>query len=289
MKLILRNITLLLILSIFSLSHLRAQEGFVIYDKNGNRASITHILEQAVNKSHIFFGEYHNNPISHWFRQVVIQELHKNYPEQLVIGAEMFESDNQLLIDEYFSGIIRQNNFETEARLWPNYKTDYKSMVEFAKINSIPLIGTNIPRRYANIVYYGGMEVLDKLSNDAKTYIAPLPVVVDTTLSTYRDIKKMAGGHGGDNLVYSQAIKDATMAHFIFKNSKENTKFFHVNGSYHSDQYQGIISFLQNKIPLNKILTITTVSQKDITQLEEKNKKLADFIICVDENMTATH
>jgi len=44
-----------------------------------------------------------------------------------MLGAEMFESDNQLIMDEYMTGKIKNlKNFEDEAKLWPNYQTDYK-------------------------------------------------------------------------------------------------------------------------------------------------------------------
>lgn len=288
MKRYLKSIILISVLSLlFNTSF--AQQAFVIYNKKGEVASVQDIIKDTQGKSHVFFGEYHNNPISHWVRMKLIGELYEIQGKNLVIGAEMFEADNQILLDEYLKDIIQQNNFESEARTWTNYKTDYKPMVEFAKKNELSFIATNIPRRYANIVYHKGLEILNQLSPEAHNFMAPLPIVVDTTLSTYRDIKKMAGGHGGDNLVYSQAVKDATMAHFILKNSPANSLFFHVNGSYHSDQYQGIISFLKSAVPLNKILTITTVSQKDVNKLEEKNKILADYIICVDAQMTTTH
>ena len=35
--------------------------------------------------------------------------------------------------------------------------------------------------------------------------------------------------------------------------------------------------------------TITTVSQENVFKLLEENKGKADFIICVDENMTTTY
>ena len=41
--------------------------------------------------------------------------------------------------------------------------------------------------------------------------------------------------------------------------------------------------------PCLKIATITTVSQKDIRHLLKENKSKADFIICVDEDMTTTY
>ena len=88
----------------------------------------------------------------------------------------MFESDNQLIFDEYMQQNISYDRFEAEARLWDNYRTDYYPVVFFAKEHHIPFIATNIPRRYANIVKNKGFEALDSLSEEAKRYIAPLPL-----------------------------------------------------------------------------------------------------------------
>ena len=71
---------------------------------------------------------------------------------------------------------ISYDHFEAEARLWDNYNTDYYPVVFFAKEHGIPFVATNIPRRYANSVKNKGIEVLDSLSDEAKRYIAPLPV-----------------------------------------------------------------------------------------------------------------
>jgi hypothetical protein len=47
--------------------------------------------------------------------------------------------------------------------------------------------------------------------------------------------------------------------------------------------------YLQQNNPRMKITTIATVSQADVSKLDGENKQIADFIICVDENMTTTH
>ncbi len=99
----------------------------------------------------------------------------------------------------------------------------------------------------------------------------------------------MMPGHGGENLPKAQAIKDATMAHFILQNYKPKSLFIHYNGAYHSENYEGIVWYLKNSRPDLKISTITTVSQKDIHELPKENKHKADFIICVDEDMTTTY
>ena len=102
-------------------------------------------------------------------------------------------------------------------------------------------------------------------------------------------MKDAMPGHGGENLPKAQAIKDATMAHFILKNYSPGDFFIHFNGSYHSENYEGILWYLKKERPELKYTTITVVSQADCSKLLDENRNKADFIICVDEDMTTTY
>ncbi|MDX1641702.1 MAG: ChaN family lipoprotein, partial [Balneolaceae bacterium] len=207
----------------------------------------------------------------------------------LMIGMEMFEADQQILIDEYVEDHISQTSFESEARLWNNYKTDYMPIVEFAKESEIPLIATNIPRRYASAVYNNGLTALDSLSNSAKQWIAPLPLEVDTTLKSYQAMSQMAHGHSGANLIYSQAVKDATIAHFILSNLEENSRMIHLNGAYHSNDFEGIVWYIKQADENPDILTINTVSADDIYNIEHEQLQSADITLAVPSTMTTTY
>ena len=99
----------------------------------------------------------------------------------------------------------------------------------------------------------------------------------------------MMAGHGSSNMPKAQASKDATMAYFILKYAVPGSLFIHYNGSYHSDNHDGIVWHLKQAKPELKIATVTTVSQKDIKKLLVENKGKADYIICVDEDMTNTY
>jgi len=46
---------------------------------------------------------------------------------------------------------------------------------------------------------------------------------------------------------------------------------------------------LKRKLPNLKYITISAVLPDDVTNLDKENKGLADFIICVDEDMTKTY
>ncbi|MEQ8703635.1 MAG: ChaN family lipoprotein [Phaeodactylibacter sp.] len=263
-----------------------------IFDKKGNPATFEDLLKDSRKSDIVFFGELHNNPIAHWLQYELTAALHESIKGELALGAEMFESDNQLLMDEYLSGTIKDKTFEEEARIWNNYATDYKPLVEFAKTNNLSFTATNIPRRYASLVFKGGFESLEDLQEIARSYIAPLPVKYDASLPGYQKMVEMMGGHGGgsENFPKAQAIKDATMAYFISQNLPEKGVFLHYNGSYHSDHYEGIFWYLKNDYaPKAKITTITTVEQSGLSALEAENTGVADYTIVIIDTMTKTY
>jgi hypothetical protein len=96
-------------------------------------------------------------------------------------------------------------------------------------------------------------------------------------------------GHNSINLVDAQAIKDATMSHFIMKAWKPGKLFIHYNGAYHSDEFESIYWFLKQADEDLNIITISTVSQENIEKLEDENVGKASFIIAVPSNMTQTN
>lgn len=246
------------------------------------------MLKKVAQKEYVFFGEQHNSAISHWLQLELTKDLREK--KDLVIGLEMFERDNEAALQQYLQGEIDYDGLDTLARLWPNYKTDYAPIINFAKDHKIACHSTNIPRRYASMIYnFGGFGALDSISAEEKSWIAPLPIPFDPDLPRYQNILTMMGGHGSPDLVKAQAIKDATMAHFILKHQKPNHTFLHLNGAYHSDFHEGIIWYLMQSNPEINYTTITTVEQKDINKLEDEFLQSADFIICVDEDVTKTY
>jgi uncharacterized iron-regulated protein len=95
--------------------------------------------------------------------------------------------------------------------------------------------------------------------------------------------------HAGEKMPKAQAIKDATMAYFIYKNLIKDGLFIHYNGTYHSENFEGISWYLKKSKTDLKIITIATVEQKDISKLEQENNSKADFILVVDEDVTKTY
>ena len=282
-KIIISLVALFFTISVFA----QTKTPFVLYDSKGKKVSYQKMIRVLAQNDIVLFGEYHNNAIAHWLQLSVTKDLFEK--RKLTLGAEMFERDNQQALDYYLQGKINAKGLDSLARLWKNYPTDYAPLVNFAKENNIPFTATNIPRKYASLVSKKGFTGLDSLTAQEKSWMAPLPMAYDPELPGYKNMIAMMGGHGGENLPKAQASKDATMAHFIVTTQVPGSLFIHYNGSYHSENYEGIGWYLAKTNPLLKIKTITTVSQKNIQNLALENLNKAHYIICVDSDMTNTY
>ena len=251
-------------------------------------------LKLASEADIICFGELHNNPIAHWLQLELLHDLTAaRGADQLVAGAEMFETHQQPALTAYFAGEMEQEAFEDSLKLWPNYATDYRPVVEFCREKKIPFIATNVPRQYARQVSRQGIDSLQNLPAEELSLLVPLPFPIDYELPGYAAMREMLSGHGGDLnpefFIAAQAIKDATMAHNILKNWQAGKLFYHLNGAYHSDNQEGITWYVRKQAPEANIVTISVVEQEDISSLSEENRNKADLIIVVPERMTKTY
>lgn len=264
------------------------KKAYQLYTIEGKTVDYSELLNKAKVADIVLFGELHDNPICHWLQLELTNDLITLKKGNILLGAEMFEADDQIALNEYLAGKLSDKTFKDEVKLWSNYKTDYKPLIETAKKNNVPFIATNIPRRYANLVYNKGMEKLDSIDTEAKKWMCPLPMKYDANLKCYKEIFESAGGHGGENLPKSQAIKDATMAHFILKNWTKGKVFIHYNGAYHSNNHEAIEWYLKQQKADLKILTISATEQSDMDTLATDAIGLGDYIICTPESMTKT-
>jgi uncharacterized iron-regulated protein len=286
------------ILFFFSQSSL-GQNGIEKYYKiyNTQTKQLTTVEQIAIdckNADVLFFGEEHNDSAGHYLEAAIFKAMHKEYGDKLALSMEMFETDCQLVLNEYLNGFISEVRFVKEARAWNNYK-DYKPAVEFAKQNKLPVIAANPPRRYVSMVSSNGMNSLAGLPKSSKRYLPPLPY--DTLSGRYYEKFQgfMGGGSPGTNnpkIYYSQSLWDAGMSYSIYKFWKKNKdkKIFHLVGRFHSDEKLGTAAQLQNRNPKLKILNISCFSDKSFIDPDwEKFKHLGDYVIITDPDLKKTY
>ncbi len=282
-KTLFTNILILLSLTLYA----QKKPAYNLFNAQGKKVNYGKMLRAIEKGDILLFGELHNNPIAHWLQYEVTRDLHNS--RQLTLGAEMFEADNQQPLTEYIESRIDAKELEAKARLWSNFKTDYAPLVNFARDNGINFVATNIPRPFANLVFRHDFIALDTLSELEKSWIAPLPIEYDPELPGYKNMLTMMGGGKGETFPKAQAIKDATMAHFILQNYQNGHLFIHYHGTYHSDNFEGIVWYLKRQRAELKYFTISTVEQEYIRKLGSEHKGKADFILVVDKNMTKTY
>jgi uncharacterized iron-regulated protein len=297
----------LLLLCLVSFSFRADKPAYRLYTANLKSTSFAKLVRQASEADVVLFGELHNNPICHWLELELTKELQASKKGALVLGAEMFEADNQTVLEKYIQGQITSKELAAQARLWPNFDTDYKPIADFAREQHIPFVATNVPRQYARLVSRQGLAALDTVSAAGKRQMAPLPLTVDLTLPGYKGMMDMMNGdsaHGGAgkqttsshgppdmaaNFARAQAIKDATMAHFILQSLKPGQTLLHFNGDYHSKNFEGIVWYLRQQKPDLKILTLSSVEIPDADKPAADNRNLADFVLAIPDDMTKTY
>lgn len=287
----------LLIIAFTGFNLLQAQDlkAYQIYNKKETPVSFPKMIDQLDRYDVVLFGELHNNAIIHWLELKTTEALYQKKGGKLVLGAEMFERDNQTELNAYLSDSLDSEDFKEIARLWSNFKTDYKPLLDFAKDSSLNFIATNIPRRYAQLVAKNGLDTLSHIPDDEKQYIAQQPIKFSLKTPGYEEMKGFMKDHAGDHLldfIKAQAIKDATMAESILQHRKRHQLFLHYNGNFHSKAYGGIYWQLKKQKPwLNRlkiaVITIGESADKNLPIPEDLNP--TEFNIIVPKDMTKTY
>jgi uncharacterized iron-regulated protein len=289
-----KKLAIILIAIISVKAFAQSKPAYQLFNNKGEIADYSLMIEDIAKVDMVFFGEYHTDPIAHWLQKEVTKDIYNLRGNDLFLGAEMFESGNQLVIDEYLQGLYPIDKFKPEvSQLWKNFDTDYSALLDFAKDHKLRFIATNIPRRYASIIHKKGLNYIDSLSVDAKKLISPyLLENFDPEVRAYKEMADHMGGHVPKNMLNiqaAQASKDATMAYFSVKNFNEGNILIHFQGSYHSNNNQGIIWWINLLNPGYEIKSLTTVYQSEWDELgDEERSEIADYIIVVADGMTQT-
>ncbi len=287
------------VLCLQSYSQLTEKNYKVYSSKLATEVSINKIVEEMKVYDVLFFGEEHNDSVTHYLEAKMLEFLFQKFTGNVSLSLEMFDRDVQTVMNEYLKGGIREKNFLKDARVWSNYK-DYKPLVEFAKANNVDIICANAPSRYTNLAGRKGQQALMELSEESKKNFAPLPY--DTATGFYYDKLQQMSGHGnattdtskkmpasmpmgGFNLIVSQSLWDATMAWSIsqYRKKHKGKKILQVNGRFHSDEGFAIVTQLKKYSPKIKALVISSGTDESFPNIDwSKHKQLGDYIIITD-------
>lgn len=287
------------------------EKNYRIYSvKQNKEVPLSSIIEDMKNFDVLFYGEEHNDSVTHYLEKTIFEMLYKSYSANTALSMEMFERDAQVVMNEYLKFDIREKNFKKDARVWSNYR-DYRPMVEFAKANKLDVVCANAPSRYTNLVGRKGQKALMELPADSKKFFAPVPY--DTATGKYYDKLMGLSNHnpnptsaidtaakkpmplpmmGSYNLIMGQSLWDATMAFSISEYLKINKtkKVMQVNGRFHSDEGFAVVAQLKKYSPKIKTLIISSGSDESFPNIDwSKHKDQGDYIIITDPAVPRTY
>ena len=265
-----------LIFSLLLTSGIIAQNE-IILSKESRKITPENFTEIASHYDVVLLGEEHDDKAGHEDKLKIIESFTRYSSKKIIIGLEMLDSDRQSTMDEYLSGFINHSSFFQSIK--PNNISAYFPIIEFARNNGIPVVGTNIPRKYANIVSRNGLESIESLPNSARQFLPPLYQV---NLYRQKDYEKKIAlafgehGHGSSiaNMTNAMYLWDTAMAHSIANsNPFKKYLFIHINGRYHSDEGFGITHRL--RMQGFSVLTVSMIPEK---QKDNADLRFADII-----------
>jgi uncharacterized iron-regulated protein len=265
------------------------EKNYKLYDSDyKGQISLDEMADKLIEYDVVFFGELHDSTVLHKLEIDLLKRLY-NRENKLVISMEMFERDVQDVVDNYLADRITVDEFLENSRPWPNYSSDYKPLIDFAKEKKLQLVAANIPRRYAKIVNMQGWVGIENLPKSERKYVSSEMKVLDNEykkrfFATMKSNMAMGGRMpmkmNLDNIYAAQCIKDDTMAESIAQYYKSGTKIIHYNGKFHSDAHLGTVNKLHILRPELKIAVISAFEVDDLeVELTEQQAGEGEFIV----------
>ena len=298
-----------------------------VYNASGDLVSLDAVVTAMAGKEVVFIGESHDDLTGHHVELELLSRAFAAYGVEgtnvrpVTLSLEMFERDVQYVVNEYLQDQITEDQYRKSGRPWPEYETDYRPMIEFAKEQGLAVVAANAPRRYANRVTRLGREALLDLSPQAQASLPPLPYGMPSAL--YREQFQMAMVEAMQEMrdrcpvppamaramtpdsapaampmrshamesdpLNAQALWDASMAYSISEHlmQKPDALVLHMVGSFHVERGTGTPEHLARYRPRTSTMIVVIRPVEDVNSFDpDRDGENEDFVILTDEALT---
>ncbi|AVF66334.1 MULTISPECIES: ChaN family lipoprotein [Vibrio] len=232
---------------------------YQLYTPSGEHIALSKLPIELQQADVILIGEWHTHAGVHRFQTDMLKQL-TSYDRSLALSMEQFTRDKQPVVDAYLRGEIGEQYLMKQANAWPNYESDYRPLVEFAKQKNLPVIAANAPKSIVRCIGRQGLDYINKLDDDQRMFIAQ---AINTGSSPYKE-KFMASMHHGkpeqtEKQFAAQVTWDETMAESIVSYLDDNpgAQIVHVAGKFHTEQGLGTAASILSRNPSLKVVVIS--------------------------------
>ncbi|NVD06259.1 hypothetical protein FCU94_04960 [Vibrio sp. JPW-9-11-11] len=235
---------------------------YTLLTPNSEQIQVNQLPANLANADVILIGEWHTHTGIHRFQTDLLRELTRNN-KTVALSMEQFSRDKQTVVDDYLAGSIGEQVLIKEGNAWPNYESDYRPLVEFAKAQGLEIIASNAPKAIVRCIGRQGVGYLNSLSDEERSLLAS---DIDISDSPYKE-KFMASMHHGkpeqtERQFAAQVSWDETMADSIVRYLQQHpaAQVVHIAGKFHTEQGLGIKSSIAKRNPNLKVIVVTPIA-----------------------------
>ncbi len=239
-----------------------------LYNAQAKPVSSVLLEPSLLNADVVLVGEWHTHPGVHLFQAELFEQLSVGN-KRTALSLEQFSRADQLTLNQFVKGEIGEQYLIDNTQAWPNYKSDYRALVELAKTNNSDVIAANAPKNIVTCVGRQGISYLNKLDETQQSYIAS---TIDTSPSEYKQ-RFMASMHHGspsqnENYFSAQVTWDETMGESIvnYITAHKNTQVMHIAGDFHVKNGEGIARVIKRLAPELNVVWISPVTSVQANQ-----------------------
>ncbi len=236
---------------------------YMLYSPSGSPVSVDNLPPELQQADVILIGEWHTHAGIHRFQTDMLKQLSLS-ERSTALSMEQVTRDKQDVLDEYLNGQIGEQYFMQQSKAWPNYESDYRPLIEFAKRSGMDVIAANAPKKIVRCIGREGVDYLNKLNSNDRSYVAKN---INTGDSLYKE-KFMASMHHGkpeqtEKQYAAQITWDETMAESIVNYLAKNqgTRVVHIAGKFHTEDGLGTAASILNRNPNLNVVIITPTSE----------------------------
>lgn len=246
---------------------------YQLLSPDGTEISIEQLVLQHSDANVFMVGEFHAHPGVHLFQAKLMAYLAAQ-DTPLALSMEQFTRADQAILSQYVAGEVGEITLTKKTKVWDNYKSDYRPLVEIAKEQSLPVIGANAPRDIVKCIGRQGPQYLSKLSTQQRALVAS---TIDISDSPYRQkfLSNMRGMSLSEKRIGqmfgAQMAWDATMAESIANHltNNPNHRVFHIAGRFHIMNGLGTGAELKKLKPHVNIVNITATMAQEKSEIQD--------------------
>jgi len=199
----------------------------------------------------------------HLMQAQLFAQLYSQNPN-IALSMEQFTRDHQPVLNQYLAGAIGEQTLIKDANAWPNYTSDYRPLVEFAKQHDLDVIAANAPKSIVRCIGQYGAEYLERLPQNERKWVAEqLTLTSDAYQTQFNSLMHHGDEAKTQNQFAAQTAWDDTMAESMVNYLAQHPgrQIIHLAGRFHVAEGLGTASRIKARNSGLNVVMVTPVTE----------------------------